>query len=119
MKQGNPRESDRTWKAGSKRMDVKIARALHRSSPVKMAGAYMTVEAALVMSVVVMVYVFLIDCMLFQYERCVTELESARKNVKAVEWSELLYETKQADPIMLLRLQRAITQKQKEEEKVK
>lgn len=79
----------------------------------------MTVEAALVMSVVMLVYVFLIDCMLFQYERCVEELEAGRECVQAVTAENLLYEVKQPDPVLLLRLQRKITQKQKEEEKLK
>ncbi len=81
-------------------------------------SAYLTVEAALVMSVVLMVYVFLIDSMLYQYERCVEELEAGRMNVQAIESEDLLYETKQVDPVLLLRLQRIITLKQKEEEKV-
>ena len=79
-------------------------------------SGYMTVEAALVMSVVLMVYVFLIDTMLFQYERCVEELEAARKSVLAVETEEVMYETKQVDPVGLLRLQRKILQNQTEGE---
>lgn len=82
-------------------------------------NAYMTVEAALVMSVVLMVYVFIIDCMLYQYTRCVEEIESGRQNVWEEEATEGLFETKQADPVLLLRLQRAMLQKQKEEEKGK
>lgn len=83
-------------------------------------SAYMTVEAALVMSVVIMVYVFLIDCMIYQYERCVEELESARKNVLAIESEEAtMYEINHVNPTMLLRMQRLINDKQKEEEKVK
>lgn len=78
-------------------------------------NAYMTVEAAMVMSVVLVVYVFLIHCMLYQYERCVNDLETGRNNVHAIESVELQYKTKQVDPVLLLRLQRMITQKQKEE----
>lgn len=81
-------------------------------------SAYMTVEAALVMSVVIMVYVFLIDCMIYQYERCVAELEGARKNVLGTQQEELMYETSHVNPMMLLRLQRLLEEKQKEEEKV-
>lgn len=80
--------------------------------------AYMTVEAALVMSVVMMVYVFLIDSMLLQYERCVKELEGARKSVLMVE-EETMYEITSVDPLLLLRLQRTmILNLKKEEEKV-
>ncbi len=82
-------------------------------------NAYMTVEAALVMSVVLMVYVFLIDCMLMQYERCVEELEGARKNVIGTQQEELMYETNHVNPIMLLRLQKLLDEKCREEEKVK
>ncbi len=85
----------------------------------KRLGAYMTVEAALIMSVVLMTYVFLIDCMIFQYERCVEELEAGRKNVRGTEAEEWIYETEHTNPMLLLRLQRTILEKRKEEEKVK
>lgn len=79
-------------------------------------GAYMTVEAALVMSVVIMVYVFLIDCMIFQYERCVEELEDGRKSVLAIETESSMYDVKAVHPMTLLRVQRAFIQNQKKEE---
>lgn len=82
-------------------------------------GAYMTVEAALIMSVVLMTYVFLIDCMIYQYERCVEELEAGRRNVQGTEEDDWIYETEHANPVLLLRLQRTILVKRKEEEKVK
>lgn len=75
-------------------------------------NAYMTVEATLVMSVVIMVYVFLIDCMLYQYERCVEELEAAGKSVLMAESEEEpMYEINHIDPVMLLRLQRLLDEK--------
>lgn len=80
-------------------------------------NAYMTVEAALIMSVVLMVYVFLINTMIYQYERCEEELEAARKTVQGVEQEEPVYETEHVNPMTMLRLQRAIMQK-KEKEKV-
>lgn len=81
--------------------------------------AYMTIEAALVMSVVIMVYVFLIDSMIFQYERCVEELEAAVKTVRVAEEKSDMYEITTLNPVLLLRMQRAVLQKnQKEEEKV-
>lgn len=81
-------------------------------------NAYMTIEAALVMSVVITVYVFLIDCMLLQYERCVEELDAAGKCVMAVESETSLYDIKSVNPMTLLRMQREVIQKnQKEEEK--
>ncbi len=81
-------------------------------------SAYMTVEATLVMSVVIMVYVFLIDTMIFQYERCVEELEEAGKTVLGIQQEEPMYEINHVNPMLLLRLQRLFEEKQKEEEKV-
>lgn len=74
-------------------------------------GGYMTVEAALVMSVVFMVYVFLIDTMIMQYERCVEELEGAREVVLNVVGEEPMYEVAVLDPVGILRLQRAMLHK--------
>lgn len=72
----------------------------------------------MVMSVVLMVYVFLIDTMIFQYERCVEELEEAGKTVLGIPQEEPMYETNHVNPMLLLRLQRLFEEKQKEEEKV-
>ncbi len=72
-------------------------------------GGYMTVEAALVMSVVIMVYVFLIDTMIFQYERCVNELEQARYAVLRMDEKNTLYDVKEINPVSILRLQRILT----------
>lgn len=47
----------------------------------------MTVEASLVMTVVLMVYLFVIRCMFFQYDRCILEQETARLVVQCVSGS--------------------------------
>ncbi len=74
----------------------------------KVAG-YMTVEAALVMSVVFMVYLFVIENMLTQYNRCIEELEEAREVVQRIENEDNMYEVTEINPVSLLRLQRLIT----------
>ena len=74
----------------------------------KVAG-YMTVEAALVMSVVFMVYLFVIENMLTQYNRCIEELEEAREVVQRIENEDNMYEVMEVNPVSLLRLQRLIT----------
>lgn len=71
--------------------------------------AYMTVEAALVMSVVFMVYLFVIENMLMQYNRCIEELEGARQVVQRIENEDNMYEVMEVNPVSLLRLQRLIT----------
>ena len=70
---------------------------------------YMTVEAALVMSVVFMVYLFVIENMLTQYNRCVEELEAGRRTVLQIEEEEGMYDVKEVDPVGLLRLQRLLS----------
>lgn len=72
-------------------------------------GGYMTIEAALVMSVVFMIYLFVIETMLMQYDRCVEELEGARDVVLKVEDNEKMYDVKEVDPVGLLRLQKILT----------
>ena len=72
-------------------------------------GGYMTFEAALVMSVVFMIYLFVIETMLMQYVRCVEELEGARDVVLKVEDNEKMYDVKEVDPVGLLRLQKILT----------
>ncbi len=72
-------------------------------------AGYMTVEAALVMSVVFMVYLFVIENMLTQYNRCTEELEAARQAVQRTESEESIYEVTEVNPVSLLRLQRLIT----------
>lgn len=47
----------------------------------------MTVEASLVMTVVLMVYLFVIRCMFFQYDRCILEQDAARLVVQCVSGS--------------------------------
>ena len=74
----------------------------------KVAG-YMTVEAALVMSVVFMVYLFVIENMLTQYNRCIEEMEEAREVVQRIENEDNMYEVTEINPVSLLRLQRLIT----------
>ena len=69
----------------------------------------MTIEAALVMSVVFMIYLFVIETMLMQYDRCVEELEGARDVVLKVEDNEKMYDVKEVDPVGLLRLQKILT----------
>ena len=71
-------------------------------------AAYMTVEAALVMSVVFMVYLFVIENMLTQYNRCIEELEEARQVVQRIENEDNMYEFMEVNPVSLLRLQRLI-----------
>lgn len=71
-------------------------------------AAYMTVEAALVMSVVFMVYLFVIENMLTQYNRCIEELEEARQVVQRIENEDNMYEVMEVNPVSLLRLQRLI-----------
>ncbi len=44
-------------------------------------SGYMTVEASLVMTVTLMVYLFLIRCMLYQYDRCIWEQKTAETAV--------------------------------------
>lgn len=59
-------------------------------------SGYMTVEAALVMTVVMLVYLFIIRCMFFQYDRCILEQETARLAVRYAGVSrESLEEAKQ------------------------
>lgn len=72
-------------------------------------GGYMTIEAALVMSVVFMIYLFVIETMLMQYDRCVEELKGARDVVLKVEDNEKMYDVKEVDPVGLLRLQKILT----------
>ncbi len=72
-------------------------------------AGYMTVEAALVMSVVFMVYLFVIEGMLIQYDRCIEELEAARRAVLKVEEDNEMYDVKEVNPVSLLRLQKLIT----------
>lgn len=71
--------------------------------------AYMTVEAALVMFVVFMVYLFVIENMLMQYNRCIEELEGARQVVQRIENEDNMYEVMEVNPVSFLRLQRLIT----------
>ena len=68
----------------------------------------MTVEAALVMSVVLMVYLFVIESMLTQYNRCIEELEMARCAVLGTEEEGNVYEVVRVNPVRLLRLQKTI-----------
>ncbi len=74
----------------------------------RMTEGYMTVESALVMSVVLMVYVFLIETMLFQYERCEKEMEEARNVVLGLEKESGLYDITEVNPVNILRLQKII-----------
>lgn len=79
----------------------------------KMLGGYMTVEAAVVMFVVLMVYVFLVDAMIYQYNRCVKELQDARYAVQGqIERSS--YEITELNPVVVLRLQRLVKDKGEE-----
>ena len=71
-------------------------------------GGYMTVEAALVMAVVLMVYVFVIDSMILQYERCVEELEGARNVLVEKEETKISYDVKKLNPTKILRLQKML-----------
>ncbi len=83
----------------------------------KRVGGYMTVEAAMVMFVVLMTYVFLIDTMIMQYERCVEELEMARYAVIGPEEDNTMYDVTELNPVSILRLQRLVTGKAEGKEK--
>lgn len=83
----------------------------------KRIGGYMTVEAAMVMFVVLMTYVFLIDTMIMQYERCVEELEMARCVVIGDGEENTLYDVTELNPVSILRLQRLVTGKAEGKEK--
>ena len=81
---------------------------MDRCGDVGFAG-YMTVEAALIMSVVFMVYLFVIENMLLQYDRCIEELEAARCVVLNTEDSDRMYDVTEVNPVSLLRLQKLLT----------
>lgn len=83
----------------------------------KYIGGYMTVEAAMVMFVVLMTYVFLIDTVIMQYERCVEELEMARYVVIGPKERNTMYDIKELNPVSVLRLQKVVTNNGKGEEK--
>ena len=83
----------------------------------KRVGGYMTVEAAMVMFVVLMTYVFLIDTMIMQYERCVEELETARYAIIGPKEENTMYDVTELNPVSVLRLQKMLTGKDKGEEK--
>lgn len=80
-------------------------------------GAYMTVEAAMVMFMVLMCYVFLIDTMIMQYERCVEELEAARCAVIGPKEENTMYGVTELNPVSVLRLQRLLIGENEGEEK--
>lgn len=77
----------------------------------------MTVEAAMVMFMVLMIYVFLIDTMIMQYERCLEELEAARYVVVGSKEENSMYHITELNPVSVLRLQRMLAEKNKGEEK--
>lgn len=83
----------------------------------KRVGGYMTVEAAMVMFVVLMTYVFLIDTMIMQYERCVEELEMARFVVIGSGEENTMYDVTELNSVSVLRLQRMVAEKVEGEEK--
>ncbi len=83
----------------------------------KKLGGYMTVEAAMVMFVVLMTYVFLIDTMIMQYERCVEELEMARYAVIGPKEENTMYDVTELNPVSVLRLQRMLVGKTEGKEK--
>lgn len=83
----------------------------------KRVDGYMTVEAAMVMFVVLMTYVFLIDTMIMQYERCVEELEMARFVVIGSGEENTMYDVTELNSVSVLRLQRMVAEKVEGEEK--
>ena len=83
----------------------------------KRVDGYMTVEAAMVMFVVLMTYVFLIDTMIMQYERCVEEIEMARYVVIGPREENTMYDVTELNPVSVLRLQRMVAEKVEGEEK--
>lgn len=77
----------------------------------------MTVEAAMVMFMVLMIYVFLIDTMIMQYERCEEELEMARYAVIGPKEQNTMYDIRELNPVSVLRLQKMLNGMDKGEEK--
>lgn len=77
----------------------------------------MTVEAAMVMFVVLMTYVFLIDTMIMQYERCTQELEMAEYAVTGPAEQNTMYEVTELNPVSVLRMTKMLAGEEKGEEK--
>lgn len=76
----------------------------------------MTVEASMVMFIVLMTYVFLIDIMVTQYERCVDELEMARYAVIGPKEENTMYNIDEVNPVTVLRLQELLNRMDEGEE---